>query len=69
MKAGIAREAAVCLGIVFAWLLAGTVIGVTLDVLDGDHTGIIYVLGAWAISAVLALLHVAVRLTRYASGR
>jgi hypothetical protein len=60
-----AKEAAVCLGVVFVWLLVGTAIGVLLDIRDGNHTGIIYVIGAWIISAVLALVHVAIRVARF----
>lgn len=66
---GMAREAAVCLGLVLLWLAVGTAIGVFLDARSGSHTGIIYVLGAWVISAVLALMHVAIRVARFAARR
>lgn len=64
MSARIAKEAAICLGIVAVWLAVGTAIGVVLDAQSGEHTGIIYVIGAWLISAVVALVHVAIRVTR-----
>lgn len=63
--ARIAREAAICIGIAALWLVVGTAIGVLLDIRDGDHTGIIYVIGAWLISAALALVHVAIRVVRF----